>query len=235
MISYVFERFELKYLLTPEQYRIMKAAADERLRPDEFGETTIQSLYFDTPDYRLVRASLEGPVYKEKLRVRCYGMNDDDRNVYIEMKRKSEGVVYKRRISCKEPEGLALFGGSFPDTQIGRELDYFRRIYEGIGPRILILSERAAFFDPESDLRVTFDTGIRYRTTDLNFHTSAAGTDIIPPGYALMELKAGASYPLWLCRLLSDNNICKRSFSKIGAAYVHKFYTEQNSRSYTNV
>ena len=254
MVGYVFKRYELKYILDSAQYAAIKAEIEKRLSPDEFGRNTVQSLYYDTPDNRLIRASIEKPAFKEKLRVRCYNLNDDDKNVYVEMKRKYDGVVYKRRIACKEGEVAALLnreaqpdggrqtngekqtdgnaeiasgtqadkpqaGDGTQTSQIGKELDYFTRFYGNLTPKILILCEREAFCDKESDLRVTFDENIRYRADDLNFYSSLDGENLLPDDCVLMELKSGSAFPLWLCRILGEQNIRKQSFSKYGSAY----------------
>ena len=214
----VFKRYELKYILSPKQYSAIKGEIAKRLYPDVFGESAIQSLYYDTDDFRLIRASVEKPIFKEKLRLRCYNLNDDDRDIYVEMKRKYNGVVYKRRIACKENRALKLFCGEPDDSQIGKELDYFIRYYGEPEPKMLIIYDREAFYDKIGDLRVTFDKNVRYRTTDLNFHTSLEGEQLLP-GYYLMELKTATALPLWLCRSLFENDIKKQSFSKYGKAY----------------
>lgn len=219
LISYVFKRYELKYLLTQEQYLRVRAEMENRLSPDVFGKTVIQSLYYDTADDRLVRASAEKPVFKEKLRLRAYGLSDGEKDVYIEMKRKYDGVVYKRRVACKEDEAADIFSGKCPDSQIGKELEYFIRFYGKLSPRMLILYDREAFTDENSDLRVTFDKNVRYRMTDLNLHTSLDGNALLQSGTVLMELKSGTAFPLWLCEMLCREDIKKQSFSKYGAAY----------------
>lgn len=229
MVGYVFKRYELKYILDSAQYAAIKAEIEKRLCPDEFGRNTVQSLYYDTPDNRLIRASIEKPAFKEKLRVRCYNLNDDDKNVYVEMKRKYDGVVYKRRIACKEGDVAALLNGEAQTdsktqtSQIGKELDYFVRFYRNLVPKILILCEREAFCDKESDLRVTFDENIRYRADDLDFYSSLGGESLLPDDCVLMELKSGSAFPLWLCRILGEQNIKKQSFSKYGSAYEREF------------
>ena len=101
MINYVFKRYELKYALTYNQYLAVLPEIKKRLTSDKFGLNTIQSLYYDTENYRLIRESIERPAFKEKLRLRCYNLNENDDDIYVEMKRKYDGVVYKRRIACK--------------------------------------------------------------------------------------------------------------------------------------
>ncbi len=220
MINYVFKRYELKYLLSMEQYRFIKKVISEKSTPDEFGLTTIQSLYLDTENDRLVRQSMEKPLYKEKLRLRCYNLNLENQDIYVEMKRKYDGVVYKRRIACKEGQVRDVLSGRMNDSQIGRELHYFLSFYsEGLRGKILILYDREAFFDEKNDLRITFDQNLRYRNDHLDFHTSLEGKSLLDDGYVLMELKTGTALPLWLIRKMEEMNIKKTSFSKYGRAY----------------
>lgn len=222
MISYVFKRYELKYLLTRAQCNAVKSEIASRLAPDIFGKNTVQSLYLDTDDFRLVRESIEKPVFKEKLRLRCYDLNDCDKDIFIEMKRKYDGVVYKRRISCKENEVNEVLNKNPQTSQIGKELDYFMRFYGKLSPKMLILYDREAFFDKESDLRVTFDENIRYRTDDLNFYTSLDGEELLLRDGVLMEIKTGSAIPLWLCKILNKEKIIKQSFSKYGTTYARE-------------
>ena len=83
-----FARIEKKYLVDERQYRALSAALAERMKPDEFGTYTICNIYYDTPDYRLIRTSLDKPVYKEKLRLRSYGAVGESGRVFAELKKK---------------------------------------------------------------------------------------------------------------------------------------------------
>ena len=230
MVGYVFKRYELKYLLSGRQYAAIAPVISEHLRPDEYGETTIQSLYYDTADDRIVRASLEKPIYKEKLRLRCYGLNDTDNDVFLEMKRKYDGVVYKRRIATKEQEIQNIFAGRAPASQIGREIGYFLSFYPTLSPKVMILYDRSAWQDAATDLRVTFDRNVRFRTDGLDCHTSLDGTPLLPSDTVLMECKSGTAFPLWLTHLLCREEIVKTSFSKYGAAY-ERLHRTENSKN----
>ena len=72
-----FRRVEKKYLLTPQQYEQMCAGMAPYMEADQYTHYTICNLYYDTEDSALIRASLEKPVYKEKLRMRSYGIPGD--------------------------------------------------------------------------------------------------------------------------------------------------------------
>lgn len=211
----VFRRYELKYVLTPAQYEAVLARAAARLRPDEYGRTAIQSLYYDTDDFRLIRRSIEKPEYKEKLRLRSYGLAEADDKVFLELKKKCSGVVYKRRI---ETTPRALANGETNGGQIGREIDYFEKFYGDLSPKALLIYDREAYFG-EGDLRVTFDHNVRYRTEELTLGTGLYGTPLFSRGEVLMEIKTGAAIPLWLTKILSEERIYKTSFSKYGTAY----------------
>ena len=156
MVGYVFKRYELKYLLSGRQYAAIAPVISEHLRPDEYGETTIQSLYYDSDDFCLVRASIEKPIYKEKLRLRCYGLNDTGKDVYLEMKRKYDGVVYKRRIASKEQEIQDIFAGNAPDSQIGREIGYFLSFYPTVAVILNIEADHLDFFKDLDDVKSSF-------------------------------------------------------------------------------
>ncbi len=111
MNGYTFERRELKYRITDAQRAALEAAFDARTVPDAHGESTICNIYYDTADYRLIRASLEKPAYKEKLRLRSYGVTEPGGEVFLELKKKYKGIVYKRRITLPEDAAGELIAG----------------------------------------------------------------------------------------------------------------------------
>ena len=97
----VFKRYEYKYLLDVSSKAKLLEVLDGHMKLDEYGRTTIRNVYYDTPDYALIRKSLEKPVYKEKLRVRSYSKVTENDNVYVEIKKKYMGIVYKRRTAVR--------------------------------------------------------------------------------------------------------------------------------------
>ncbi len=177
-IQCCFRRYEKKYWLTAAQQRMLLDRMQPYMRPDRYGQYTICNIYYDTPDYRLIRASIEKPVYKEKLRVRCYGVPDANGRVFVELKKKFDGVVYKRRVTTEITQvGPLLSGGrSAADFgQIGREIGYFQSFYR-TEPKVFIGYDRLAFAGAEDDeLRITFDTGLRWRESELDLRLGAAG------------------------------------------------------------
>lgn len=218
----VFKRYELKYLLTAEQKEEMLQAMDPYMALDQYGRTTIRNIYFDTENYRLIRRSMEKPLYKEKLRIRSYRKTEKKDKVFVELKKKYDGVVYKRRISMPQQAAMDWIcnGVGAPDSQIGREIEYFRNFYEGIRPAVYLSYEREAYFSKDgSDFRVTFDDHIYARQDRLALTEEPDGQSLLPEGMVLMEVKTSGAIPLWMTRHLTENRIFKTSFSKYGTAY----------------
>lgn len=221
-IQNVFKRYEVKYILTRKQYLALRTRMAPYMKADEFGQSTICNLYYDTPDFLLIRRSLEKPLYKEKLRLRSYGAAGKDTMVFAEIKKKMDGIVYKRRISLKEPEAMDfLSGGADPlDSQISREIRYLLKRYPGIAPRVFLAYNREAFYGKEDDnFRMTFDDSILWRDYDLTLTKGAFGHALLTNGEVLAEFKTAGAFPLWLVEFLSKNQIRKVSFSKYGRAY----------------
>lgn len=231
----VFRRRELKFLLDPVQREGIEALLRQRMAPDKYGHSTICNLYFDTPDYRLIRRSLEKPIYKEKLRLRSYGPVAPEVDVFLEMKKKYKGIVYKRRLRVTQEQALDFMSFEAPlpkDCQIGRELTYFRDFYRTLAPRVYLCYDREAWYDPDDKgFRMTLDRNIRYRTENLTLVSPAEGELILEPELSLLEVKASGGVPLWLTEHLSREGIYKRSFSKYGRVY-ERLFIESRGKVY---
>lgn len=222
-IQTVFQRYELKYLLTQEQKEAVLRDMEPYMTLDRYGRTTIRNLYYDTDTYLLIRRSIEKPAYKEKLRIRSYSRANPDSTAFVELKKKYRSVVYKRRISLPYAEAAAwLAGEAHPPkhTQIASEIDYFLDYYGSLHPTVFLSYEREAYSANDgSDFRVTFDDTILCRQDDLSLESDAYGTPILPEGTVLMELKCSGGIPLWMTHVLSEEKLYKTSFSKYGTAY----------------
>lgn len=230
MSQEVFKRYEKKYMLTKEQYNALLGAMITQICPDSYGKHTICNLYFDTPDYLLIRRSLEKPTYKEKIRLRSYGAAKKDGTVFLELKKKYKGVVYKRRVQMKLEEAEDyLYHGIRPKTegQIFREIDYAYRLYQA-RPAVYLAYDRIAFYGKEDpNLRVTFDMNIRARRSELYLSASTYGTPLLDEDRILMEVKIPGVMPVWMSRLFSEMKIFPVSFSKYGTYYKDYIWMEQ--------
>lgn len=230
MAQETFQRYEKKYRLTPGQYQELMGRMITKLIPDRYGKYTICNIYLDTEDYRLIRTSLEKPDYKEKLRLRSYGTPGDEDVVFLELKKKFHGVVYKRRVEMTMQQARSyLYDGRRPknDSQIMREIDYSVRHY-GAYPRVYLSYDRIAFGGKEDPgLRVTFDMNIRARDYHLDLGQGPYGMLLMRNKDLLMEVKIPGAMPLWMSHLFSELGIFPVSFSKYGAYYAKKFVPSQ--------
>lgn len=225
----VFKRYELKYILTSEQKQIVLEAMAPYMELDQYGRTTIRNIYFDTDSYRLIRRSIEKPHYKEKLRIRSYKRVTQEGSVFVELKKKYDKVVYKRRILLPEYTAMEWITerARVKDTQISREIDYFINYYGGLHPTVFLSYEREAYYEKGGgSFRVTFDDNILCRKDDLSLTSSVYGSPILEQGKVLMELKCAGGLPLWMVHTLSRNKIYKTSFSKYGKAYEQLIFSE---------
>ena len=222
--TYIFKRVEKKYMLTREQYEYLINAISPYMTPDHYGETEIRNIYFDNADNELIETSLLKPTYKEKLRLRSYGVPKMDSTVFFEIKKKYRGIVYKRRISMKLKEAYAYIdGGKLPESiegNIPTEIDYMMNRYS-LTPKAFISYKRVAWTcENDPDLRITFDRDITSRYDDTRLESTADGHKILPKDTVLMEIKIPGAMPLWLAHILSEKNIFPHSFSKFGTAHV---------------
>lgn len=194
----VMKRYEFKYHLDPVQTEFFKRRLQGKMEVDQFGLTSIASVYYDTPDYRLVRTSMEKPLFKEKMRLRSYGLASETSPVFLELKRKAYGIVYKRRIQTTVDQVNSFFSGDsniLGDSQIDREIIAFRDHYPQLRPSCLIIYDRTAYFQPDGDLRLTIDANPRYRKDNLNLTTSMEGTPLLPKGWSILEVKVQDAMP----------------------------------------
>jgi len=218
-----FKRYETKYLLTEKKYKILRQTLQDRFKVDNYGKTTICNIYFDTPDWQLIRNSMEKPVYKEKLRLRSYGTPKEGDNVFIELKKKYKGVVYKRREKMELTKAEQYLYERNPvkqPTQITQEIDWFMRSYQKLVPAMYISYSRIAMYGIENpDLRITFDSNILRREEDLKLNSGIWGSPILEEGQYLMEIKIPGTMPIWLAHILSELEIYPTSISKYGRGY----------------
>jgi hypothetical protein len=213
----VFERQESKYFLPHDTRAALESVLRARLTPDQYGEYTVASLYFDTPDFELARRAMDKPLYREKLRLRCYGTATRETSVFLELKKKFRGTSYKRRAVMSYGQAEAFLRGKTDGGgQVTREISEFLA-RTGASPRMLLRYDRSALAG-EDGLRVTFDTGVRFRAEALRLDADGPGIELLPPGLTLMEIKTPAAVPLWLARALSQHGVFPASFSKYAAS-----------------
>lgn len=222
-----FKRYEKKYLIDEKQYRDLIALIYCKLEYDRYKKYKICNIYFDTPQFDLIRESIEKPLYREKLRLRSYGTPDPEDFVFLEIKKKFDGIVYKRRISLPYRQAVDYcINGSLPEThnQITNEIDWLMSKYQ-LYPMLYLSYDRLAMRGIEDqDLRITFDSNIIWRINQLDMTKGDFGNVKMPSGQYIMEIKTGGAMPLWLSSALNELAIYPKSFSKYGTIYKEELF-----------
>lgn len=229
-VQTVFRRYEIKYMITLEQKEKILQAMEDYMALDRYGRTTIRNIYFDTENYRLIRRSIEKPIYKEKLRIRSYDKAMSDSVVFVELKKKYNHVVYKRRVAMPRDDAMKWMHEkkyTGEQTQISEEISCFLEYYKSLHPTVFLSYEREAYYAKDgSDFRITFDDTILCREEQLSLQEEAYGISLLPKECVLMEIKCCGGIPMWMVNVLSQEHIYKTSFSKYGVAYQTIIYPQ---------
>lgn len=221
-----FRRYEKKYLLDFDQYQLLLNKLKDYVKPDKFFESNIQSIYYDTDKFQLIRRSIEKPEYKEKLRIRSYDEASDDEMVFVELKKKLDGIVYKRRTKAKCIDVIKdIYNCEFKDKQVGKEIIYALNYYDKLRPAVYIGCKRTSYVsNDDENLRITFDEDVRYRMKKLSLKRSIEDKPVTDK--VIMELKVKDAMPLWLTDILNDVKAYPRGFSKVGTAFLKEIKGE---------
>ena len=219
----IFRRVEKKYILNENQYKKIRKAMENEMEPDQYGKSTICNIYFDSKDYELVRHSITKPYYKDKIRLRSYNTPNENSRVYLEIKRKCDSIVGKRRIELSLKDFYNYMNGKKIEGQINeqikKELDYYFKFYN-LEPKMYVSYEREAFYQKDNmDFRITFDSNVLARENDLQLEKGSYGENILLKSAYIMELKTLGTIPLWLVKIINELNIKPVVFSKYGTAY----------------
>lgn len=227
----VFNRCEKKYMMDEKTYNQLLVRLADYMVLDAYNVDqefySISNIYYDTADDRLIRNSIEKPVYKEKLRVRSYGVPTLEDKVYVEIKKKYNGIVNKRRTSLKLTEAYDYLNKDIcPDLsqpninqQVFKEIDYFKNFYHLV-PKVHVSYDRRAYFEKnDGDFRLTFDTNVRARRENIRLEAGNYGTSLLEEGKFLMEVKITNAAPVWFTKLMAEMKIYPASFSKYGTEY----------------
>lgn len=226
----VFNRYEHKYLLTKNTYDKVIDYIGNYMMYDKYSGNgipyTISNIYYDTVDDYLIRSSLSKPEYKEKLRLRSYGIPCENSKVFLEIKKKLSGKVNKRRTELLLSEAYNFVEHRtkpsykpYINAQVVCEIECFMEVYNVVS-KLYLAYDRIAYFEKEnSDLRISFDSNIRFRNYDLRLEKGDYGEKLLDENTYLMEIKVKASKPLWLVRMLSELEIHRTHFSKYGTVY----------------
>lgn len=214
-----FKRNEKKYLLDKNEFEVIKQVVDANMKPDKYFKSTINNVYFDTPKDELVVESIMSPDYKYKVRARSYGSPKNSK-VFLEIKSKLMGTVYKRRVELSlEEYNKYLTGKYMKNEQVMKELDYIFHERQ-LSPKLFMSYDRSAYSaKDDSDLRITFDEKLRSRLSDVKIENTSNCKEYFDQDIYIMEIKSREGMPSWLREVLAKNQIYSSSFSKYGKIY----------------
>ena len=237
----IFERREKKFLVEQQRLESFLNKIHTHLTPDERGVTKVSSLYYDTPENTLISRSLEKPVYKEKLRIRAYGEVSSDSIVFVELKKKFKGIVYKRRFGCALNDSYAFMqngkgmsdtflcsqemqGQTMSDTTLAKrnylEVKACKNRYRKLEPKMLIVTNRLALYTNDgSGVRLTIDFQPCFDSQNLKLDSQAPHQSLIDEDVCILEIKSANALPMWMIEAMSEARIRPQSFSKYGHAF----------------
>lgn len=229
-MSHTFRRMEKKTTMPSNQVAAFKARITPYMDYDPYcADGTpymICNLYYDSPDNHVIRGSVDLPYYKEKLRLRSYGTPDNHTKVFLELKKKQDGVGTKRRtrLTLAEAEhfletGQHPIGLPYMDEQVLREIDYYRT-HQRVEPTVYVSYLRTAYHGREDpSFRITLDQDILSRRYDLRLESGRYGAPLLTEGTTLLEVKFSGAVPFWFSRIMSEFGLSFHTFSKVGTDF----------------
>lgn len=228
-----YSRYELKYLVTGDQYRQLVDDFAAHLQPDPMGDThgryTITSLYYDSPDYKGYWDKIEGHRFRRKVRARVYGdqVVRPDTTCFVEIKQRINKTVQKKRVILPYSSAVALCGGltdsiktdgmNSTDQTVVEEIQYLQNVLQ-LQPACVVSYDRQAFEGSEYEpgLRATFDSNLKGRVHDLTLlsQSFARSNFFLPPNFYIMEIKVNYRVPYWLMEIIGQCDCTLRRISK---------------------
>ena len=235
-----FKRYEKKFILNKEQYNNLMPLVLQYMNPDEHCKSgknySIYNIYYDTKNNDVIRHSISHPYYKEKLRLRSYNIpNKPTDRVFLELKKKINGIVSKRRVVLTLEEAYKFLelgekptSNDYVNKQVINEIEYYL-IKNSVHPTVYIGYTRKAFFGKDdSDFRLTFDSKILTRRDVLSLEAGCFGENILEKNQYLMEVKILGAMPIWFTNIISELEIYNTHFSKYGNEYMKYSLNKQN-------
>lgn len=220
-----FKRVETKYLVEAQQLPALLQDLNDHMQADDFAQSTITSLYFDTENFQMIQDSLAKKHGKEKLRLRTYASQPGlDSPAFLEIKQKIAGVGYKYRVKTTPQEAITALAGTgnsvSQDVRMTDQLALLQDRYQTIQPRMLISYNRLSFKGKDdAAVRVTLDRDLTYAPVTSLTLSSSAAIPLVTNNQLVMEIKVSDQLPTWLQTILAKYNLEKASFSKYGQAY----------------
>jgi SPX domain protein involved in polyphosphate accumulation len=231
-----FNRYELKYVIHSSQIDAITHDVLRQMAPDRHGDASgsyvISSLYFDSPDLRMLGSKVIGSRYRRKLRVRMYGEDaTPDSMAMVEIKQRLGRTTQKRRVVLPLRDALRLCEGhavgdwdDAADREVSEEIRALALALH-LRPACTISYRRRAFVGSpfEPGLRITFDTDIWGSPPRLDFFAEPPSRFLLPRDWSILEIKVDEKVPRWIVELVTRHGCQLRRVSKycLGMVSLH--------------
>lgn len=221
-----FKRIETKFIITQELFDQLQEQFAPYMEADAYAYSSITNIYFDNPDFQMIQDATNKLNGREKIRMRTYASQPDAQSeAFLEIKKKENEVGYKYRVTSTAEKVLNFvqtgqMDEPLADQNVSREMNILLERYGQIQPKMHIAYSRYSMKGINDDqIRITFDSNLRFRHQDVHLGTSALDQSLVEAGEMIMEIKVPGDYPDWLAEILDGHGLVNQSFSKYGVAY----------------
>lgn len=215
-------RTEAKYLLSFQEYYVLRNILSEVLAPDqnlsEKGDYTVKSIYFDSLQNSSFMEKIDGILERKKIRIRSYGV-DAINGVKLEIKNKWNAGIYKEVTQLSKGDAEALLRYE-PDSLLRYEDKVAGKVYKIMKediykPVVAIDYEREAYTLPFYDIRITFDKNLRASVENLDcMDSTRTYFPVIDSTCIILEVKYNYYLPAHIKRILGTVTGVQLSVSK---------------------
>ncbi|MFO8029915.1 MAG: polyphosphate polymerase domain-containing protein [Cyclonatronaceae bacterium] len=214
------QRFEHKYVINEEVALGIRDFVSSYLDLDSYGVTQpnlsypVHSLYLDSPDLRTYQETVNGDRNRYKLRIRFYEQ-EEDRPVYLEIKRRIDRVIAKKRAIVHRRAAYDLARGFIPSPndllypEDGEQVDAlqsFTRLVSHLQarPKVHVSYLREAWVaDGSNKIRVTIDRNVQSeRRNRADFSPVLQNPHHVFGKKVILELKFTDRFPNWFMDLV---------------------------------
>ena len=210
------DRLEYKYLVSTEYMARLRKRLSPFVEMDQHAsrggatEYTVRSIYFDTLALDYYHQKEAGLKNRRKIRIRGYGAQEEDSTVFLEIKRKDNMAIDKKRIPVRFDQLDKLFttrdiehytsgNGSHRKAVEDAQQFFYHMFRYSLHPVILVTYDREAFYCKfDTSVRITFDKDLRSLAYPAIGNLFDEGKALYAmPGYFIVELKFNHRFPSW--------------------------------------
>ncbi|MFW9821957.1 MAG: VTC domain-containing protein [Candidatus Thorarchaeota archaeon] len=227
-----FNRFELKYQISFKERDRIISLIRPFMRLDTYVNNNfnyeVRSLYFDSNFHHSFLEKRDGVAIRKKLRIRYYPsfLNDTQQYAFIEIKKKLNDNVAKRRIYIPLKDSLRFLDSHHRDTKqffenasdqdksTLKEIWFLNKRYN-LKPVCIVSYKRQPYVSKfEKTFRITFDTDLKVRRYNLDLRFGGGSKYIVPPNICVMEVKFNNIIPKWAIKIIQKNDCVQYKISK---------------------